>query len=133
MPYQHFNVRPRYSGGSPAQIDEALARRLVIEERTDFDRSLAGYYGVEQETVARQLGLRGIVERRIERAGAWEVDDLLTGERFIRPFPPTRTETADQRERRFWRLRSKFRLPLERELPPVVTEPTVEPTHASER
>jgi hypothetical protein len=83
----HFNVAPRYTPGSPAMVPEDLARRVAEEEKKFIQHALEGAWGEEQKQRAERLGLRGIVEMRIERRDHWEVEDLCTGEKFKRFFP----------------------------------------------
>lgn len=54
----HFNVRPRYTAGSPAMVSEDIARRVAEEEREDYQRALDGTYGPEAQERARRDGLR---------------------------------------------------------------------------
>lgn len=82
-PY-YYNVRPRYTPGSGAMVDEATARRVVVEERRFYEIALEGAWGEEDLKKARELGLRGIVECIHERAGGFDVLDLLTNERSWR-------------------------------------------------
>lgn len=106
----HFNVTPRYSSGSPAQVDEDTARRVADDERRDYACALDGSYGVTEQKHAQDAGLAGIVEEREERADCWLVTDLLTGDRFVRMFP-----SIDEKRRitRGWKLRTKYHLPVE--------------------
>jgi len=110
----YYNVSPRYTGGSPAQVTLRIADQVAREEQTAHARALTGIYGDEERERAAQ-GLRGISEEVSERADAWIVRDLITGERFVRPFT-IYGETALRQSRRFWRLRQKYELPLETEL-----------------
>jgi len=81
-----FNVAPRYTPGSPAQVDERIARRVAEEEKVGYGRSLAGVYGQKELWRAELFGNAGIVEARWEqvRPSGWLVQDLLTGEMFFR-------------------------------------------------
>ena len=83
----HFNVRPRYTPGSPAAVDEEIARKVAEEEKHFIEHALSGVWGPAEKARAEKLGLRGIVEMRTERRDHWEVLDLCTGERFKRHFP----------------------------------------------
>ena len=113
----HFNVRPRYAAGSPAQVDEPTARQVARDERAFHGYVLDGMYGPARAAdAAREGALRGIVELRIERPGGWEIHDLLTGERFVRPFDGPVGETPTRLHARLWRLRDRLRLPLEADL-----------------
>lgn len=89
MSKPYFNVAPRYTPGSPAMVDERTARRVAQEEQNGYDQVLTGIYGEEEVRRAKKLGLAGIVEQRIERTSRklWQVEDLITGEKFERLFP----------------------------------------------
>lgn len=117
MAYTHFNVAPRYSGGSPAMVPAATAHRVAVEEKEGYYRHRSGVYGEENRTKALTLGMRGIVEQRTERAGCWIVKDLLTLEMFVRPFPPnTYGEKDSKRQAREQKLKTRYALPLEAEI-----------------
>ena len=103
--YVTFNVAPRYSPGSPAQVDERTARRVAEDEKHGYGRSLAGVYGQTELTRAEQLGNSGIVEARWEQArpSGWLVQDMLTGEIFVRyatrdPKGPTAAQRTKARQ-----------------------------------
>jgi hypothetical protein len=81
----HFNVNPRYTPGSPAQVREPIAKMVAREEAASFDYFLAGRHGEEKEMMARQKGLLGIVELLVEDKKRWHVLDLITGEVTERP------------------------------------------------
>jgi hypothetical protein len=108
----YWNVKPRYTPGSPAQVDQATAERVAGEERLGYVATLDGAHGTIAAAEAKIAGLRGIVEMRWERPGAWIVHDLLTNERFIRPFTVER-ESDRAKENRLMRLTRKYDLPLE--------------------
>lgn len=82
----YYNVRPRYTPGSPAQVPQETAERVAEEERHGWEVSLSGAYGHANVEVAKVCGLAGIVEARVEYRKGWKVHDLLTNERFWRPF-----------------------------------------------
>lgn len=107
----HYNVAPRYAGGSPAPVDEATARRVAAEEADSYHNTCAGIYGEEAQRKALAEGLAGIVELRLERADCWIVEDLITGDRFVRPFPRD-NEKPLAMQRRHARLASKHGLPV---------------------
>ena len=82
----YYNVRPRYTAGSPAMVDEATARRVAEQEKDAYEAALEGVYGEEDQRKAKALGLRGITERVREAMGRfWEVTDLITDETYMRP------------------------------------------------
>lgn len=87
----YYNVAPRYTGGSPGLVDRGTAERVALDESRSYDGALTGVYGEADERVARQLGLRGVVEYREEvgsgKRHGWNVLDLCTGETFFRSTP----------------------------------------------
>jgi hypothetical protein len=82
------HVRPRYSPGSPAMVSFEIARQVACDERRDYDHALDGSYGEAQKKRAELLGLRGIAYLMMEHGSGknfrWYVQDLITGECFIR-------------------------------------------------
>lgn len=109
----YYNVNPRYAGGSPAQVDEATAIKVAKEEKAAYDLTVEGVFGEENRKRALEWGTIGISELVVERADAWIVTDLITGDRFVRPFPGRGLESPMKRESRHYRLSSKYGLPLE--------------------
>jgi len=110
----YFHVAPRYTGGSPAQVDEATARRVAAQEQHAYEQ-LVGDPDLKDsvEALAAAVeGAAGIVEQRTERADCWIVLDLITGAEFVRPFPVHPESEARARQRAV-RLRTKYHLPLE--------------------
>lgn len=108
----HYNVEPRYTPGSPAQVDERTAFRVADEERQGYEVTLAGAHGTIAKQEAELVGLGGIVEYRTERPGVWVVLDVITGERFLRPIDK-HGETPRNREARLQRLAASYRLPIQ--------------------
>ncbi len=82
----HFNVAPRYTPGSPAPVDMDTALRVASDEEGGYQHAHVGRYGAKYQEIAQKLGTLGIVEVRAETRKGWDVLDLLTGERFTRPF-----------------------------------------------
>jgi hypothetical protein len=84
----HYHVAPRYTGGSPAMVDEATAERVAKQEKQSIEYVLQGVEGETNKARAERLGLRGIAECRVEQGAGkklgWAVLDLCTGERFFR-------------------------------------------------
>ena len=112
----YFNVVPRYTPGSPAMVPESIANYVAIEESAAYERALSGADGAEDKARAERLGLRGICEQRTEYAECWVIQDLITLERFVRPF---KNEYRDGLVRRNaeWELSQTYGAPLERTLP----------------
>ena len=61
MRFNSYNVRPRYTPGSPAAVDEATALRVAEQERDGHEQALSGAWGEDERERAVQLGLTGIV------------------------------------------------------------------------
>jgi hypothetical protein len=111
----YFNVRPRYSAGSPAMVDEKTARRVAVEEQQAHQHAKEGFYGAEQQYQAEHDPLLGIAEFVTERADTWIVEDLITGDRYVRLFEKN-GESSIHKARRAVRLARKYGLPLENEV-----------------
>ncbi len=79
-----FNVRPRYSGGSPAMVPEHIALRVAQQERDSFEHDLEGIHGEQKQKRAKILGLSGIVYAQKESGRGkkfrWHRWDLITNE-----------------------------------------------------
>lgn len=76
----HYNVRPRYSAGSPAMVDEDTAMRVKRNELDGYEIALSGAVSAAEKARAERLGLSGIVEQVFETSKNWHVHDLITGE-----------------------------------------------------
>ncbi len=72
-----FGVYPRYTPGSPAQVDEVTAQRVAKQEESNFNRIKDGRYGLDMDT---SLGLSGIALSWQEIGKGVVVRDLITGE-----------------------------------------------------
>ena len=118
-PNVYFNVVPRYSPGSPAIVPEDIAHYVAVEESGAYERALSGGYGAAGKARAQRFGLRGISERRTEYAECWVIEDLITRERFVRPFKKEYRDGSAQRNAE-WELAQKYGAPLERTLPSVL-------------
>lgn len=57
----YYSVRPRYSCGSGALVDERTALGVKKDELTDYERHLDGSYGEAKARFADANGLAGIV------------------------------------------------------------------------
>ena len=84
--HKRFNVRPRYSAGSPGQVDEVTAHRVAEQEEGMYRSVLAGLYGQNAQERAKLLGRRGIAYELIETRKCWLIRDLITSEEYERPF-----------------------------------------------
>ena len=112
----YFNVVPRYTHGSPAMVPEDIAHDVAIEESAAYERALSGEDGAEDKARAERLGLHGIAEQRTEYAECWVIEDLITLERFVRPFRKDYRDGLAQRNAE-WDLVQTYRAPLERTVP----------------
>jgi hypothetical protein len=115
-PNVYFNVVPRYTPGSPAIVPEDIANDVAIEESAAYERALNGVNGADAQARAERLGLRGISEQRTEHAECWVIKDLITLERFVRPFKKEYRD-GSARSNAEWKLAQTYRAPLERTLP----------------
>jgi nicotinamide mononucleotide (NMN) deamidase PncC len=75
-----YNVAPRYTAGSPAMVDRAIAERVAEQEEEAFHRSLTGIYGEEARTIAQTQGLGWIAWETMERRSQLTKADMLTGQ-----------------------------------------------------
>jgi hypothetical protein len=80
----HYNVAPRYTPGSPASVSEDIALTVASQEKEHYEVALSGIYGEDFKKIALERGLDGIVERRVERNGGWDVEDMVTGRKLRR-------------------------------------------------
>ena len=122
------SVRPRYSAGSGAMVNDFIALKVAEEEKDDYEHCLDGSYGEAHKKRAALLGLRGIAVAMAESGSGknfrWLIYDLITKECYRRPddlgierlgFAPYRSLTDRQRleinktgregdyDRTFWR------------------------------
>lgn len=81
----YYHVAPRYSAGSPAQVDEATALRVAAQEKSAYNHHIEGMYGDFKRKMAAEKGLEGIVYRTLEKGNKIYVDDLITNAQFIVP------------------------------------------------
>jgi len=81
-----YNVAPRYTCGSPAQVNAAIAHRVASEETRAYQDHLEGIYGEGKQQEAQVNGL-GLVSFTLkETRKGWEVVDLITGEQHFWSF-----------------------------------------------
>jgi len=87
----YYNLRPRYTPGSPAMVyDNQTAARVAKSEKSFYEDALTGIMGTELKERAEREGLKGIVERvlrerRENRVNGFVVYDLITCEEYWRP------------------------------------------------
>lgn len=55
--HSHFNVKPRYTCGSPAAVSQEEALHQINEELISIEHDLEGAHGDEHQARARKLGL----------------------------------------------------------------------------
>jgi hypothetical protein len=88
-------VAPRYTNGSPAQVDSATAEHVKRAELLAFEDAIASDDGAERAK-ANALGLAGIVEALIEWPdGSRTIRDEITGtSRTVHPVQEVQTPEA---------------------------------------
>lgn len=86
-----YDVRPRYTAGSPAMVDEATARRVAKQEKTGYEMALEGFYGEEAKMEAEQRGMGAVVFSWTEKGNTLIITDMITEERVTRKTFPPRT------------------------------------------
>lgn len=91
---ERFDVRPTFTGGSPAMVDESTARRVVAQELNAFRNTKEGIYGADEAAQALRRGAGNIVISWHEQAGGMRIEDLLTGEYVVRKTFPPKTGTS---------------------------------------
>jgi hypothetical protein len=79
---QSFDVKPRYSGGSPALVDEATARRVAAQEKDMIVGYLEGIYGEAEKLVAETMGLAWIVWFSSQKGNTVTREDVITGDKL---------------------------------------------------
>lgn len=62
MKLVHYNVKPRYTAGSPACVSRAIAEAQVVNERDAYERILEGVWGPEWQARAKREGLGPVRE-----------------------------------------------------------------------
>jgi hypothetical protein len=91
----YFNVRPRYTAGSPGIVPEALACRIAAEEKETYGCYIRGIYGEDEKARAQSVGLGYIVELVGETSKGWEVTDIITKESYLRAFIYKKNDRVD--------------------------------------
>ncbi len=77
----HYSVIPTYTPGSPAGVDERIAKQVAREERVGHERALTGIYSDKAATAASERGVDGIAYMWQEYKKGAIVEDLITEER----------------------------------------------------
>lgn len=78
----YWHVAPRYTAGSPAQVDEATAMRVAREEEQAY---VAQRFADRQPFTDPTQALQGIVYSSLELHGHIMVGDALTEQYFKVP------------------------------------------------
>jgi hypothetical protein len=81
----HYQVRPRYTPGSPAQVPQHVALRVAEQEPRFYERALSGVWGDKSKQTAETEGLDFIAYTMQEKRGGWEILDLITEKRHFWP------------------------------------------------
>lgn len=81
-----FQVFPRYTAGTPAQVDQEQALRIAGEELKAYEENLSLPFNDPEHSRAKRLGLHGIVESLVEEEDGWHVVDQITKRVSTRPF-----------------------------------------------
>jgi hypothetical protein len=82
----YFQVRPRYTPGSPAQVPQHVALRVAEQEPRFYERALSGIWGDSSKATADTEGLDFIAYTITEKKKGWEVHDLITSKTHFWPF-----------------------------------------------
>jgi len=81
----YFSVSPRYTSGSPAQVDEDTAQRVAKQELAAYHRTLEGVYGEDAKQRAIKDGCDWIAYEWNEKGKNVVRVDLITGAERIIP------------------------------------------------
>lgn len=73
-----WNVAPRYTPGSPAMVDEGIARHVLADERECYLRALDGTYGEAARLRAVALGTEWVVFLTWEKGNKLYREDCTT-------------------------------------------------------
>jgi hypothetical protein len=75
-----YQVAPRYTAGSPAQVDAKTAQRVKEQELSAYLDALSGGQGPDEQAKAQKLGVDGIVETVVNYPdGSQAITDEMTG------------------------------------------------------
>jgi len=90
-----YNVRPRYTPGSPGMVDRATAEGVARAESRAYQAALEGVYGFLEQFIAQTLGVARIVVHMNEWGQSWDCHDLMTQERYRTPFAIKKGERVE--------------------------------------
>ena len=94
-----YQVRPRYTPGSPAQVPQHVALLVAEQEPRFYERALSGAWGESSKVLAEDEGLDFIAytttEGRHGKERGWLVSDLITEKRHFWP-STTRCEKCNR-------------------------------------
>lgn len=96
----HFEVRPRYCGGSPSLVPQGTCAQEAVDEQEAYERHLTGVYGDKKKAMAGKKGLKWICFARWEKGKKVYRYDLITGETIQEP---KRLSWEDKERLRFLR------------------------------
>jgi len=89
----YFEVRPRYTCGSPGQVSERICAEEALSEQEGYQRALSGVYGEESKAKAEREGLEGICFVRWSKGNkTWRYDLIMN----VKYEEPKRLETEDE-------------------------------------
>lgn len=86
-----FEVRPYYTCGSPALVDEMTALRVAMQENLAHKRHIEGVYGEDKQKDAARRGLGNIVFKWDYVGKKYKIEDILTLDHVTRSTFPRKT------------------------------------------
>lgn len=87
MSSTYYDVKPRYSSGSPASVNKEMAEAVKFMEVEFYHYAKGGAWGEKYKKLADEKGLRDIVIQIIDHGYQRIITDLITGTKFIEPKP----------------------------------------------
>lgn len=90
--FSYWDVIPRYSGGSPAGVDEHTAKSVAKDEENLIKGYREGWFDNESQKIAQDIGLAGVVLQCWEERGQIVKRCFLTGREFRLPKATTTEE-----------------------------------------
>jgi len=82
---KYYDVKPRYTSGSPAMVEERIAQRVAQQEKQAYQAYLEGAYGPEGTETATKMGLDWIAWATVESSSNLSLTDLITGMMMLKP------------------------------------------------